>query len=444
MTTTATGPVSSCAVGAEPVIVPLDNLRDETLAAFLDATSLAVGSPTGDDDDWRFTDISALVKARFAVAPAGTDARCAELVEQHRLGDEAAIELVFVNGRYVSDLSTAQRLPAGVTIQTLGCHQGPAHPADLMCRLGRCASLRSNRFVALNTCFFRDGLAIHLARGAEVDKPIHLLCLSLGQDRPTINSPRVLVVADDHSTATVVETHAGIGGGLTFNNVVTELDLGTGSHIRHVKLHGDAPETYHIGVVQARLAGDARLHTHSVTLGGDLVRNDVHVDFTAPGGEADLDGLTWLDGTRHAANHTRVDHASPGCTSRELYKQLLDDHATGVFKGSIVVQPQAQRSDARMACRTLLLSEKAVMHALPLLEINADDVKCAHGATTGPVDSDQIFYQRSRGIPEETARRMLGYAFAADVARRIPVQGVRRRIEQRLAAHHGLPDEVVG
>jgi Fe-S cluster assembly protein SufD len=425
---------TACPVHAEPVPT-VDALRVDAFSAFL-----AAGFPDPNDEEWRFTDIRELARAKFVVAAETTDVRSLELVERYGMRQEALTELVFINGRYVPSLSTSGRLPPGVAIQSLGCMM-PAHPADLVCQLGKCANLRRNRFVALNTCFFRDGVYLHIAKGAVVPTPIHALCISLGQGEPIINSPRLLVVAEDGATAVVVETHVGAGSGLAFNNAVTELTLGDGAAIDYCKVHHDAEEAYHIGTTQARLGRDARFTSHVLTLGGKLVRNDVHAVLTAPGGDATLNGLSVLSGRRTCDNHTLIDHAAPGCRSSELYKNVLAGRSIGVFKGRVVVREHAQRTVARQASRTLLLDDDATMHALPLLEILADDVSCAHGATAGPPDPDQVFYQRTRGISEATARDLLAYAFTADLTRRIPVAAVRRRIEQHLALQHGLPTE---
>jgi Fe-S cluster assembly protein SufD len=340
-------------------------------------------------------------------------------------------------------LSSTAGLPRTVRVSSLAeaiQSDGPLVEAHL----GRFADVRRNPFVALNTGFVRDGAFVHLRRGTLLDRPIHLLFLSAPEpDRPAVAHPRVLVVADDGVQATVVETYAGTGAAADyFTNAVTEIVVGENAVLDHYKLQQELTGAYHVATMQVRVGRSGRFISHSATLGAKLTRNDLNVQMAGDGADATLNGLVILGGTQHCDNHTLLDHAAPNCPSHELYKHVLDGHATGVFKGKILVRQPAQKTDSKQNSKSLLLSDDAYMNSQPALEIYADDVKCTHGSTTGPVDEDMVFYLRTRGVGLEAARHLLTYAFAADVTRRIKVDPVRQRLEDFMAAQHGLPQDL--
>jgi Fe-S cluster assembly protein SufD len=230
--------------------------------------------------------------------------------------------------------------------------------------------------------------------------------------------------------------------GTYFTNAVTEIICGKDCHIDHCKLQQESPEAYHVATMQVRLDRASVFVSHSASIGSRLTRNDLNVIMAGEYADATLNGLVLASGTQHIDNHTLLDHAAPNCPSHELYKHVLDDKSTGVFKGKILVRQIAQKTDSKQTSKSLLLSDDAYMNSQPALEIYADDVKCTHGSTTGPVDEDMVFYLRSRGVGLDASRHLLTYAFAADVTRRIKVEPVRRRLENFMAAQHGLPQDL--
>lgn len=401
----------------------------------------AVGFPTTREEEWRFTNVAPIAKARFRAAERDDSDRAADAAAQFSFGDEAAAELVFVNGYYAPQLSRRGQLPRGVRVSTLA----EAIPADgprLKQHLGKVASHETNPFVALNTGQFADGVFIHVPSGAPAIGPIHLLFLSLPNHQPVSSHPRALIVVEDGTEATIVETYAGAEGGVYFTNPVTEIVAGAGSRIDHCKLQQENLSAFHVAAMQVHLGRGARFVSHSATLGGKLTRNNLNVTMAGDGADATLNGLVLIGNDQHVDNHTLLDHAKPNCPSHELYKHVLADRATGVFKGKILVRPEAQKTDSKQTSKTLLLSDDATMNSQPALEIYADDVKCTHGSTTGPVDEEQVFYLRSRGVGIEAARHLLTYAFAADITRRIRIEAVRRRLESYMASQHGLPQDL--
>jgi Fe-S cluster assembly protein SufD len=250
-------------------------------------------------------------------------------------------------------------------------------------------------------------------------------------------SPRVVVVAERGSELTLVESYGAVAPRGSFTNAVTEVALGSGARLTHLKLQAEAEESFHIGSLHVEQGRDSRFASHLVSLGGALARNEVHATFAAEGGECTLNGLYVGHGSQHLDHHTRLDHAHPRCISRELYKGVLDDHARGTFHGKVLVRPDAQQTDSRQYNRNLLLSETAMADARPQLEILADDVKCAHGATVGRLDEQALFYLRARGIPKAEAERLLTHAFASEVVGAVPVAALRDQVEALLA--HKLP-----
>ena len=271
--------------------------------------------------------------------------------------------------------------------------------------------------------------------------PIHLLFISTGT---VVTHPRVLVVVEENAELTLVESYAGPqpDGSAYFTNSVTEIIAADDARIDHYKLQQESKLAYHIATMQVQLGARASFVSHAASLGAKLARNDLNVIMAGDAAEATLNGLVVIGGQQHIDNHTLLDHAMPNCPSHELYKHVLSDKASAVFKGKILVRQDAQKTNSKQTSKSLLLSNDAHMNAQPALEIYADDVKCTHGSTIGPVDEDMVFYLRSRGVSLEAARHLLTYAFAADITRRIKVSAVRARLENTMAEQHGLPQDL--
>jgi Fe-S cluster assembly protein SufD len=363
----------------------------------------------------------------------------ADGIAPYTIGDDAGAELVFVNGLFAPQLSHARQVGRGVQVDNL--EMTLAVSSWVQRHLARYASIRANPFVALNTAFLADGAAIHLDRNTALDRPIHVLHYFSGDDVPAVAHPRVLLVLEEGASAQLLETWAGSDGAY-WTNAVTEVVAGDSARVEYCKLVQEGPQARHLGTTQFRLGRAAELLSTVVSMGGQLVRNDVNVVLDGQGAAASLNGLTVIADHQHVDNHTLLDHAKAQCPSRELYKAVLADHATGVFKGKILVRPDSQKTDSKQTSRTLLLSDDAAMNSQPALEIYADDVKCTHGSTTGPLDEEQVFYLRSRGVELDAARHMLIYAFAAQITGQMGIAPARRRIEGIMAARHGLPSDM--
>ncbi|HEY1921687.1 MAG TPA: Fe-S cluster assembly protein SufD [Tepidisphaeraceae bacterium] len=398
----------------------------------------AVGFPTTKDEEWRLTNVSQIAKTQFAAANAQIDEEAIELVKKSTFGSDAALELVFVNGHYAPSLSREGKLPRGA----VACIFSQADDCEALERhLGQVADIAANPFIALNTGSMREGVVVHIAKGISVDQPIHLVFVSTTGAQPTQSFPRVLAVAEESSQLTLVESFVG-GSGVHFTAAVTELVAANDSRIDHNHLHVGGDDAYMVSALSARLGRSSKLISQAATLGGKLTRNDLTVVLAGEGADATLNGLVMVSKDQHCDNHTLLDHAAAHCPSHELYKHVLNDRASCVFKGKILVRPDSQKTDSKQSSKSLLLSDDAQMNSQPALEIYADDVKCTHGSTTGPVDEEMVFYLRSRGVGLDAARHLLTYAFAADITRRIKIEPVRRRLEDFLAAQHGLPRDL--
>ena len=408
----------------------LDSLRRSGIDRFEQ-----VGFPSTREERWRYTNVAPIARMPFKLAH--YDGQGTDLLDRYSFGDDAASELVFVNGHFVQQLSKLGRLSRGVFAGHLP-DALDSRSAQLEGSLGRLANVEANPFVALNTGFIRDGAVIHIPRNVEIEQPIHLLFISTTSREPAVSHPRVLIMLEEGASGTVVESYVG-GRGLYFTNAVTEISLEDRAQLDHCKLQQESGEAFHVSTTQIRLGADARYVSHAATLGGKLSRNDLNAVMGGQHADATLNGLVFIGGEQHCDNHTILDHAEPNCPSHELYKHVLDGKSSGVFKGKILVRSGAQKTDSKQTSKALLLSDDAVMNSMPALEIYADDVKCTHGSSSGPVDEEQVFYLRQRGVGLEAARHLMTYAFAADITRRIKVERVRRRLEEYMALQHGLP-----
>ena len=388
------------------------------------------GFPTLKDEDWKHTNVAPVVRTPFRFDPQAEAQRIpGDLIEAYTFGLLKCSQLVFVNGRFAPKLSYLRWLPEGVRVRSL---QEILHfdPKALEQELGRVASVDRQPFAALNTAFLQDGAFVHVPKGRVVEEPIHLLYVSTSQDPPAVSYPRNLILLDDASQATVIESYVGLDKGSYFTNAVTEFRVGNGANLDHYKMQRESEAAFHFSNTALIQGRSSTVASTSIDLGGGLVRNDVNTLFTDEGGSLALNGLYVLRDAQHCDNHTFIDHAKPNCTSTELFKGILDARSRGIFYGKILVRKDAQKTNARQTNKNLLLSQEAFADSTPGLEILADDVKCAHGSTVGQHDENAIFYLRSRGIDEDAARTLLTYAFAAELINQVKVASMRIKLDQ--------------
>jgi Fe-S cluster assembly protein SufD len=403
-------------------------LRERRTAAI--ARFVEKGLPTPRDEAWRHTPVAPLTRGRFEPTDPTATPPPAVLEALPREGFRGA-HLVFVNGRLSPGLSSLEAGEPGVEVGSLR-DLLRSSPGRLEPWLGRAADGRTGVFADLNTAFAEDGAVVLVAPGVVLKEPLRVAHVSAGAGASTVAYARTLVVAGRGSECQVVETFASPDGRASLANAVTEVVVEDNAFVDRYKLQLEGAESLHVATLVARVARDARFSDHSISFGAALSRNDIEVRFEAEGGECVLNGLFVADGRRVADTHSTVDHAKPHCSSRELYKGVLDGQARGVFNGLVVVRPGAQKTDAGQMNRNLLLSREALVHSTPQLEILADDVKCKHGSTTGQLDPSALFYLRSRGIGEAEARALLTWAFASDLVRKMAVEPLRRVVARAL------------
>jgi len=403
------------------------------------------GFPSMKDEAWRDTNVSVLEKTPFVPAGVAPAKAAAELHARYTFGNAAGAEIVLVNGRFDAALSALSKLPAGVKVMTLA--RALAEENGLVERhLGAYAKIERHAFAARNTSHLarnlEAGVLVHVGKRKTCAKPLHILFLTVPSGEAEVTEPRVLVVAEENSESTIVETFAGNDGALYHTNAVTEIVGARSSRIDHCKLQQEGRGAYHTALMNVELAEQASFISHSLSVGSAVTRNDLEVLFNGERAEATLNGLVLANGEQHIDNHTLLHHEKGQCPSHELYKHVLNDKAVAVFMGKIFVQKDAQKTDSKQTSKALLLTDTAFMNSQPALEIYADDVKCTHGSTVGPVDANAVFYLVSRGLSLEQATHLMTYAFAADITRRIRVAPVRARMEDFMTAQHGLPQDL--
>lgn len=389
-----------------------------------------LGWPTRRMEAWKYTDVSVLARSSFerAVRLSVSPAAIQPFVYA------GCHQLVFVNGHWVPELSRVETLPKGCILSSLAEalqeHQDLVEPY-----LGKGASFEDHAFTALNTAFLEDGAFIYLRPGTVIEKPIHLLFISTATDHATVSYPRTLVIAKANSQATIIESYVGQEGieGRYFTCPVTEIAVNENATIDHYKIQREHLKAFHLATMQVQLGRNSSFSSLSVALGGTLARTDLNASLEAEGADCTLNGLYLVKDDQRVDHHINVDHRKPHGTSHQLFKGLLDGKSRAIFSGKVYVHPNAQKTDAQQSNRNLLLSDEALVHTNPQLEIFADDVKCSHGATVGQLDKEAIFYLRSRGLDEVAARRLLTYGFASDVLEPIRISAVRDDLEQLLS-----------
>jgi Fe-S cluster assembly protein SufD len=406
--------------GADAWVHPL---RKAALARFTE-----LGFPTTRDEDWRFTNLAPLARTVFRLPDGAGPGPTREALDPFLIPGLACTRLVFVDGRFAPDLSAKGRLPrgavAGSLAEVLRSQRALVEP-----HLAQYADFTQDAFTALNTAFMEDGAFVWIPRGAVLDEPIHLLHVSTASSFPVVTSQRNLIVTEEDSQAAVIEDYVSLGEGVALSNAVTEAVVGQNGVLEHYLLERESHQTFNVSTLRVQQGRSSNVTSHSVLLGGALVRNNVHPVLAGEGGECLINGLFLATNHQHMDNFMRVEHASPHCGSRQFYNGVLDGHAHGVFHGRIVVHKDAQKTDAKQTNRNLLLSEDAQIDTKPQLEIYADDVKCTHGATIGQINEDAVFYLRARGISREAARALLLFAFANECLQRMRVEPVRRYLE---------------
>jgi Fe-S cluster assembly protein SufD len=401
---------------------PLDWLqtaRRDALARFRDQAL-----PNRRVEAWKYTDLGALAKTDFA-APEGpiSDALTARIA---KTGDPDAIRLVIANGRLDSTLSNTADLPAGAHLLPMSVALG-SHADLLQDHVARVTALDGDGLLALNAAFMMDGYVLIVDDAATIEPTIEVVFAGDGGQGPVALHPRNVIVMGQGSTAAIIETH--LGDGVYWTNPLTDVVMGEDANLRRYKVQQDAPAAFHLAHDQVSLATGAHYQGFLGAFGAKLARQSMTAGINGSGVAFDVAGAYLLRDAQHNDITTVVDHAAAGSTSKQIFKGVLDDAARGVFQGKVAVHKDAQKTDAHQLNNALLLSDKAEIDAKPELEIYADDVKCAHGATAGDLDENELFYLQARGIDAADARRLLVSAFVKAALDEIDRAPIRARFE---------------
>ena len=405
----------------------LARLRKDALACFA-----ANGFPTPREEEWKYTNIAPIEKHRFSPTPAAAPGLVdAEAIARYRLAD--AWSLVFVDGMYAPGLSITAGMPENLVAMSMA-EALARHPSKVEALLQKAVAEETHGFIGFAMAYFRDGAFILIDQGLAIARPLQIVHFSTRVEGCAVT--RNLIALERNAEATVIETYAGVAGTAYLTAAVSEISLGENAGLTHCKLQVESSQAYHFGGIYAIQAPSSRYTQHHAAFGGLLSRTEIHTQL-GRAAECELNGLFLGTERRHLDTHTLIQHKAPHGTSRETYRGIAGDKARGVFAGKIVVHPEAQKTDAEMNNRNLLLSGDAEIDSKPQLEIHADDVKCAHGVTVGQLDANAVFYLASRGVDEASARNMLTFAFANEMVEKIRLESLRNLVREELLS--GLP-----
>jgi len=404
----------------------IDTMRRDNAQRFHE-----LGLPTTRDEDWKYTPLKPITRKAFAAATANApplpDMQAFDIpgLDAHRF--------VLVDGRYAPELSSVGELGDVARVDSLA-RVINEDPGLVKPWLGKLVRETEHGFRALNSAFLQDGLFIHLPDGCRIDRPIELCCVQQTESEEIATQPRHLIVAGEGTRLTLVERYLCGHDGRYLTNGITEVFAAPEARLEHYRLQEEGARGCHIGSWLIEQQAGSQVSTHNVALGAALARTDIRVQLKGAGAHCGLNGVYVLNGKQHIDNHTKVEHRVADTSSNEFYKGVLDGRSRAVFHGRVVVHADAQRTDARQQNRNLLLSADAEVDTKPQLEIYAGDVACSHGATVGQLEADALYYLKTRGVDEQTARSLLTFAFANDVIDKFELPSLRAYIEHELTS----------
>jgi Fe-S cluster assembly protein SufD len=387
-----------------------------------------LGFPSIRNEEWKYTNLVSLVKEDFV--PAVSNEKYFGDVREFGYPETQTAQLVLVNGFLREDLSVKTGLEGVVAIDLFNAGADARYNKIVRKYLARNAGYHNNGLTALNTAFLQSGVLIWIPKNVQLQTPLQVTFVADGATQNSANFPRVLIVAEENSSATVIESFVSTDEGRYFTNAVAEIVLKDGARLDHYRLQRESKDAFHVSTTSAELGRASRYDTTSINLGARLSRHDVSVVMDHEGAETSVDGLYLVGSDQHTDTHSVIDHKQPHCTSHQLYKGILDGNGRAVFNGKIFVREGAQKTDAMQTNKNLLLSEKARVDTKPQLEIFADDVKCAHGAAVGQIDPEELFYLETRGINPELGRNLLTYGFAEEVIGKIKIDSMRSELDE--------------
>ena len=393
-----------------------------------------LGFPTVRDEEWKYTNLATLAKENFQPAVPQADAALPS-IELFAYPETTGAHLVVVNGFLREDLSTKVGLDGVVAIDLFSAVADARYNKVARKYLARNANYHDNGVKALNTAFLQSGVFLLIPKNVKLETPLQITFVSDTTVAKSVSFPRLLVVAEENSSATLIESFVSNGDDSHFTNAIAEIVVKDGARLEHYRLQNENRKVYHIATTAAELGRASSYDATSINFGGQLARHDISVVMDHEGAECWVDGLYVGGANQHTDTHSVIDHKQPHCTSHQLYKGILDGHARAVFNGKIFVREGAQKTDAMQTNKNLLLSAQARVDTKPQLEIYADDVKCAHGAAVGQIDEEELFYLQARGLNPELSRSLLTYGFAEEVIGKIKIDSIRSQLDEAVLTH---------
>lgn len=386
-----------------------------------------LGFPTArrGNEAWKYTNITPITRSTFQLPGSGRNSPVA--LKEGAYSSTSAFpghRLVFLDAYYRQDLSTETAQTDGLRVSSMeqAIHSMPEIMRE---SLARYAGFENEAFTALNTALHQDGAVVYISKHYQQARPVELLFLSGQKGTAVVSHPRILVLAEEGSNATVIETYAGLSDEQYFTNTVVEIFVGPNAHLHHYRIQNHSPRAFQIATTHVEQAPDSTFSSFSLDVGGSLVRNNLNVRMSGEGSSCALNGLYLTRGDQHVDNQVSLDHANSYTSSRQLYKGVLDGKSHGVFQGSILVRPNTKKVDAQQTDKNLLLSDQAEIDTKPALWIYSDDVKCGHGAASGTMDQEALFYLKSRGLDEQSAKRILIEGFVSETVNAIENDALR-------------------
>jgi len=391
-----------------------------------------MGFPHNKLENWRFTDISKIIENSYNhYLNPSTEIIDIEKLFQCEFPEMDTYTVIQFNGWFLSRTSDISVLDNGTIIGSLNKAM-KVYPDIVEKYFAQNTDIENEALQALNTAYAQDGIFIYVPDNVIIDKPIQIINIIDAQEN-VITHPRNLFITGKNSKLTIVHCDHSVNHRLSFINSVTEIFMDENAHVDHYKMQNKDSDSALFTTINAKLEKDARLSTNTLILNGGLIRNSINVKLNGKNADADLKGLYLVDRKQHVDNQIFVDHASSHCSSNQLYKGIIDDDARAVFNGRILVRRDAQKTNAYQSNNNILLTDTAQVNSQPQLEIYADDVRCSHGSTVGQLDPEAMFYLRSRGICEHSARMLLMYAFASEVVDKIAIEALRNRLDNMVS-----------
>lgn len=419
----------------------ISKLREDAIESFKEN-----GFPTVKLEKWKNTDLTSVLDRSYLypVNPQAQYAKTDELFRCEVPGFDT-LSVTVLNGWFVNGGMPLTKYSNGMIVGSLRAAFNE-FPELIEKHYGKYADFKTHGLTALNSALAMDGIFIYVPDNVVAEKPLQMVSV-INMDEDCMIQLRNLIILGKNAELTLVQCDDSIDDHRSFINTVSEFYIGENAKLDHYKLQNINDHTTLINSSWFEVEHFADLSTNGISLNGGFIRNESYAHLAGSGANADILGLYLMDRNQHIDNQVFVDHASPDCTSNERFKGILDDHASGVFNGHILVRRDAQRTNAYQNNRNILISDKAVIDTKPFLEIYADDVKCSHGAAVGQLDAESMFYLRSRGISFENARMLLMYAFAAEIVNKISIEQLRNRIDdlvkKRLRGELSICDQCV-